>query len=134
MDSAPLWLYKGNKRGTIELLTYLLPPAGTTHKRYRPEAASIKQSHAPTHHIPNISHTNQPENAQKFFNSPKGCLHLSWTALNFDSIKTKAMSTQSKKKQRIQSVDKRDNKKFFGIVVAITLALLILLYLVYAGI
>ncbi len=55
-------------------------------------------------------------------------------SIKFDSIKTKAMSTQSKKKQRIQSVDKRDNKKFFGIVVAITLALLILLYLVYAGI
>jgi hypothetical protein len=44
------------------------------------------------------------------------------------------MSTQSKKKQRIQSIDKRDNKKFFGIVVAITLALLVLLYLVYSGI
>lgn len=54
-----------------------LLPAKAAYMQPQPEVAGINQLHVSTYVFPNISPTDQPENAQKFFNSAEGCLHLS---------------------------------------------------------
>lgn len=54
-----------------------LLPAKAAYMQPQPEVAGINQLHASAYVFPNISPTDQPENAQKFFNSAEGCLHLS---------------------------------------------------------